>query len=245
MNNRRDVFWGIMFIAIATFILLNQFGLVDMVIGTGNIVLAIVFLATLIKSIMMLSFPGIFISLAFLWIIFDDYIGVPHISEVVVIFTAVLFAIGFSMIFPSTKRKMNYFSRDDRWSDYGDVDREGRHQKVVHDENDGKVFCSNRFGASAKYVDSRNLKSVRIENSFGELKVYFDNAIMDGNSVEISVSVSFGALELYIPKEWAAFNRVNALAASVKEANHGNPDGNHSVVLVGSVSFGELSVIYV
>ena len=37
MNNRREVFWGVMFIAIATFILLNQLGLVEIVIGTGNI----------------------------------------------------------------------------------------------------------------------------------------------------------------------------------------------------------------
>lgn len=245
MNNRRDVFWGVMFIAIAAFILLNQLGLVEVVIGTGNVVLAIVFCATLIKSLTMPSFPGIFISLAFLWIIFDGYIGAPHISEFVVIFVAILFAIGFSMIFPDIKRRNYFTGSGESWSDYEDVNRQGRHQKVVHDENDGRVFCSNRFGASAKYVDSRNLKSARIENSFGELKVNFDNAVMDGNSVEISVNVSFGALELYIPKEWAAFNRVNALAATVKEANRGNHDGNHSVVLVGSVSFGEISVIYV
>lgn len=243
MNNRRDLFWGVMFIAIAAFILLNQLGLVDIVIGTGNIVLAIVFLATLIKSITMVSFPGIFISLAFLWIIFDEYINVPHISEVVVIFVAVLFAIGFSMIFPNAKRKFTGYN--EKWGDYEDFNKEGNHQKVVHDENDERVFCSNRFGASAKYINSRKLKGARIENSFGELKIYFDNAVMEGDSVEVSVSVSFGALELYLPKEWAAFNRVNAFAATVRESNHGNPDGIHSVILIGSVNFGEISVIYV
>ena len=242
MNNRREVFWGVMFIAIATFILLNQLGLVEIVIGTGNIVLAIVFLATLIKSITMLSFPGIFISLAFLWLIFDEYIHVPHISEIIVIFVAILFALGFSMIFPNAKRR---FDCNGKWGDYEDVNKEGHYQKAVHEENESRAFCSNRFGASAKYINSRKLRSARIENSFGEFKIYFDNAMMEGNSVEVSVSVSFGALELYIPKEWAAYNKVNAFAATVKESNHGNPDGIHSVILVGSVNFGEISVIYV
>lgn len=245
MRNNRNVFWGVMFIAIATFILLNQLGLVDIVIGTTNIVLAIVFCATLINSILVRSFPGIFISLAFLWIIFDEYTAVPHISEIVVIFVAILFAIGFSMIFPDTKRVFKYTNRNGKWSDYEDVDKEGHYQKVVHDENDNNVFCSNRFGASAKYINSRKLKNARIENSFGELKIYFDNAVIDGQSAEVAVNVSFGSLELYIPKEWAIENRIKVFAASVKEVNHGTPTGSPSVVLVGNVSFGEISVIYV
>lgn len=231
MNNKREIFWGVMFIAIAAYILLNQLGLVDTVIGTGNIILAIVFFATLIKSITMLSFPGIFISMAFLWIIFDEYTAAPHISEIVIIFVAVLFSIGFSMIFPHKKRKINYADFNEKCEKY--------------EEDDGNVFCSNRFGASSKYINGRRLQSARIENSFGELKIFFDNAAMDGSSVNVSVSVSFGSLEMYIPKEWEIVNRVNAFAASVNEKNQGSPDGNHTVTLIGSVNFGEISVIYV
>ena len=73
MNNRRDLFWGVMFIAIAAFILLNQLGLVDIVIGTGNIVLAIVFLATLIKSITMVRiFPRLLLYLSRFFSLLDS-----------------------------------------------------------------------------------------------------------------------------------------------------------------------------
>lgn len=251
MKDNKKVFWGILLIALAVFIILNQLGIINLVVGTMHMVLGVIFFVILVKSLTVVSFPGIFISLAVLWMLFDEYVIGYDISELLVAVAALLLIIGFSMLFPNVGKKSAHdffgihFIKDDDWEAYDDKEKMGKHQKVTNEERDGYVYCSNKFGGTAKYINCPNLKYANLRNAFGELQVYFDNAIIEGESAEINVDVSFGELQIYLPVEWAVVNQIDSFAASVNEHSRRNIAGDKRVVLTGSVSFGEVKVMYV
>lgn len=150
-----------------------------------------------------------------------------------------ILTIGFNFLFPHKHR--SHKDQDDphaRRSDYT------KYQKVTEEEGDGFVECSNSFGETTKYVNMSDLKRGHFQNSFGEMKVYLDQAHMAGDSVTIEVSNSFGQLTLFIPKEWNVVQKVSVFAASVDEKRCGDSNGP-ICYLKGSVSFGEIEIVYV
>lgn len=70
------------------------------------------------------------------------------------------------------------------------------------DNEDGKyigenIKIDNNFGTAIKYVNSDNFCMADVDNSFGSLTVYFDNAIIQSGSAKIKVDNSFGETNLY------------------------------------------------
>lgn len=242
MKNR-NIFMGVLLIAIAIFLILNQVGLITSGINAWSIVLGGFFIGILIRGITERSFPGIFFSLAFLWIIFDEALGFNNISGWTVILIAILLSIGFSYLFP--QKHYRHKQKENKWEDYEKGDKVGEYQRVVEESTENSVYCSNSFGATTKYINSNNLEYATLECSFGEMKVYFDNAVIQNKSVEICVHVSFGSVELYIPREWNVVQSANVFAGSVNEKNRNCSDGVPRVQLVGDVSFGAVTIIYV
>lgn len=132
-----------------------------------------------------------------------------------------------------------------KWEEYENGDKVGEHQRVVEETTENSVYCSNTFGATTKYINSNNLQRATLDCSFGEIKAYFDNAVVQNPSVEICVHVSFGSVELYIPREWTVVQNANVFAGSVNEKNRNCSDGRPVVELVGEVNFGAVTIIYV
>lgn len=238
----KNVFMGLLLIAIAVFLILNQFGVVALGINVWNILLAGLFIGLLLKGIKDRSFFGIFFSLAFLWLIFDDVLGVYHVASGTVMIIALLLSIGFSYLFP---KKQGEQKKKIDWEEYENGDKVGEHQRVVDETTENSVYCSNTFGATTKYINSINLQRATLDCSFGEIKAYFDNAVVQNQSVEICVHVSFGSIELYIPREWTVVQNAHVFAGSVNEKNRNCSDGRPVAELVGEVSFGAVTIIYV
>ena len=79
------------------------------------------------------------------------------------------------------------------------------------DQVDGNVIqLSTSFGSSIKYVNSEDLEHVKLECSFGAMKVYFDNAIIQSGKAQLDMHVSFGGVELYVPRGWRVSNQLRA-----------------------------------
>lgn len=243
MKNR-NIFMGVLLISIAIFLILNQVGLITAGISGWNIVLGGFFVGILIQGIIDRSFFGIFFSLAFLWMIFDKALGLGNISGITVMLIALLLSIGFSFLFPR-KHYHKYKEKSLEWEDYEKEDKIGKYKKVVEEIGEKFVYCSNSFGATAKYINCNNLERATIDCSFGEIKVYFDNAVVQNPSVEICVHLSFGSIELYIPREWNVVQKADVFAGSIDEKNRNSSDGMPLVELVGDVSFGAVTIIYV
>ena len=143
------------------------------------------------------------------------------------------------MLFPHKSRKCG--NKDRR--EYGEHDY-SKYQKTSEGEEDGFVTCANSFGALAKYVDTANFKGGRFQNSFGELKVYLDQAGTTQETVTVEVSNSFGQTTLYVPREWKVMQDISVFAGSVEEGPC-NGESRVTCYLKGSVSFGEIEIVYV
>lgn len=94
-------------------------------------------------------------------------------------------------------------------------------------------------------MNSDNFCMADVDNSFGSLTVYFDNAIIQSGSAKIKVDNSFGETNLYIPKEWKTENNLGQAFGSVK--THGVCEGssNNTLKLKGETSFGEINIYYI
>lgn len=246
-RNKNSIFWGLMLIAIACYLILSQLHIVTLAISITKLILGVIFVGTAINSIIEKSFGGLFFSLAFLWIIFDSVFKLPTVSTPVVLMIALLLTIGFSMLFPKKHYNHNYSNENKHieWDDYEDPDKTGKYQTVFNDDTNESFCGSNRFGASAKYINTGNFKKANLDCSFGELKVYFDSAKIISDSAEICVRQSFGSTQLFIPKEWQIVQKVSVFAGAVEERNHNKSNGSPVVYLTGEVKCGSVIITYV
>lgn len=229
---KERIFWGVYLILGAVFILAVKLGLMQG-IGIWSLIFTLVFAAVLIKSLMKLNFFGIFLTLALLAIVYAEPLQIQAITPWPVLCAGLCLGIGFSLLFPKKYRKHG-----------------GRHTQMsgnrVINEPDGDVCsCSVNFGSSIKYINSNAFEQAHLENNFGSLKVYFDNAIMKNTSAQVCIDNNFGGIELYVPKTWSVNCQITNNLAGVDEKGHAQPDGVHVLYLYGENSFGGITVIYI
>jgi len=244
MKNANRIFGGLCFIAAAAVIIMSQMGLITMVFSLAQVIIGILAVLFLWFAISERSLGCLVIPLGLVWIGFGKMIGLPDVPLWVVIVSMLFLAIGLEILFPKKRRLEHQFKNWDKNSDDGFHDN--KYQTVEENENGGCVFCSNRFGALAKYITNTDLKRANLNNSFGEMKVYFDKAQIEAKTLEINVNNSFGLMELFVPFDWVIKSDVSVVAGACKEiGKDSNVVGGPEVHLVGGVSFGEIQIHYV
>lgn len=92
------IFWGLIFIAIAAYIVLDVLG-ITAGIGLWSAILIILAAVVLIKSIRPLNFFGILFPIAFAGIILDSQLGIEAFTPWPILGIALFLSIGFSIIF--------------------------------------------------------------------------------------------------------------------------------------------------
>lgn len=233
---KRDVFWGLLFILAAVFIIMNQFGFIAGV-SVFDIALTVILAGILIKSIMYVNFWGILFPLAFLCIIYSDELHLTHFTPWPALLTALLFSIGLSLIFKKNcwyHHHHNHFHHDCDFS-----------SNIINEQDNNVVNCSASFGECMKYVNTENFERANISSSFATVKVYFDNARIPSGKADIYLDVSFGSAELYIPRSWKVINDAHATLGNIDEKNRNDGADSPVVTLHGSISFGNTEIIYV
>ncbi len=77
------------------------------------------------------------------------------------------------------------------------------------------------------------------------MKIYFDNAIIQGELAEVQIENNFGAIILFIPKEWKVQKELEHCFGSILE--HGTCLGTSSATLRlrGETNFGNIELHYV
>ncbi len=227
------IFWGIVFILAAVCLVASQFGLFPDVNVFG--ILVTIFLGwTIFEGIRRVNFYQIFIPLAFLYMIYDDEIGIVQLTPWTVFGVAILFSIGFSMIFQNTRRKRIY--GDTAYAYPGNSAEQCQGEQIR---------CENTFGSAIRYINSDNFKNAQLENHFGTLSVYFDNAVVQGGSAFVNVENHFGETNLYVPKEWQVENNLERVFGSVGEKGRNAEYGNTMLYINGSTTFGTIVIFYV
>ena len=229
---KERIFWGLFLIFGAVFLIVSKLGLVEG-IGFWTVIGTIFFGCILLSSLIKLRFTGIFFSLAFLGIIYDEQLGIQAVTPWPILGAALLLSIGFGIIFKKNTTKC--------WKKKKDTD----YETIIDEEDGNRISFDTSFGASIKYVNTDDFQSASLDCSFGSMKVYFDNAMMQQPQATIYLDASFSGVELYIPKSWAMINKVHAAFGAVEEKNQNVPDGVHSVILTGECNFSGVTIIYV
>jgi predicted membrane protein len=231
---RKEVFWGLLLIIAAVLIILNQFGFFAG-ISMFELVVTVFLAGIIIKSIQWFNFWGILFPLAFLGIIYADELKITDFTPWPILVTALLLSIGLSLIFKKGHFGWTYHS--DAGSSFG--------SSVINDQDDKVVNCTTSFGENIKYVNTDQFERANIKCSFGETKVYFDNAKIPSGKADIYLDVSFGEAVLYIPRTWKVVNDIHVFLGDADNRNNNVGAEAPVVTIHGNVSFGDAKIIYV
>ena len=118
-------------------------------------------------------------------------------------------------------------------------------KRVFENESGNVLHFENTFGSSIKYVNTDSFEYANLENNFGELKVYFDNAIIHKGMADINVENNFGSMVLFIPKTWNVEFHTKASFAGVREQGMSEAQDTPILRIYGEVSFGDLLIVYI
>lgn len=234
MKNK-SVFWGLFCISIAVLIVISKLGMF-LEFNWFSIVVAVLMLPLIISSIIGRDFFGVIMPLAIIAIMFTKQLGIENFSSFTIIGIALLLIIGLSIIFPNKRAKENY-KTNHSFHD-GNVKTE-----VINDE---EVSLYSKFGGSAKYINSNNLRHVRVDASFSGIKVYLDGATFSSDGVTIEIWSDFSGVELYIPKECNVEKSIECFFAGTDEEGIKNsPKTGAKIMLSGKIKFSGVTIIYV
>lgn len=252
---RRDnkVFLGIVFLVLSVFIIAGAMGVFDKLdgifgkIGFWTIMFTPVFGVWLVKSLMRLAWGGILFSLAFLAILYDELLGIENLTPWPVLFAAFFGTLGLSIIFGKrgrwNRRRWNHIQIGDRV-----IDIEGR---LLTDEikdiseDEKRVQCEIVFSSVTKYISSRALKEVAIENAFGSVTIYFDGAILDNGEAYVNVENAFGFVALYIPKEWRVLDNMDRVFGGIRTFGKCATQSVNVLHINGDIAFGSVEIHYI
>lgn len=203
----KKVYWGLMFILAAAFIVLHSAGVFDD-IGVVSAVFAILLIPVIITSIIKHNFAGITFPLAIIAILFDEKLGIESFTPMPALFTALFLAIGLTLLFPRKHAWYNTKPISDR-----------KVRGIGSEENiDGAdIYINTRFGGTTRYIRSQCIKTVNIDASFGGAKIYFDGADIDGPEAIVNITSSFSGVDLYIPARWHVDNEITVSTGGVTE----------------------------
>lgn len=234
MKNR-NLFWGIFFFAAAGLIIAGQTGNIGH-LGAFTIIAGFLLLVMILHSIVRRNYFGIFLPLAFEYMLFQKPLDLPNIHFWLLIMAAAFVSIGFSILFPTRKG-----------SDCCKKEPSFHRQKSIESLDDNSPSVRVNFGSVTKYLQGDSLKSGTFSVSFGSMEIYFDQVKLDPAGAQIQVDCSFGEAKLYIPKTWRVQNNMHISLAEVKHNQRGNTAVDNSPMLTinGSAQFGGVEILYI
>lgn len=240
MKNRK-FFTGVFFILAGIGLVMNKMGYFQE-INIFSLLITIFLIDIIIKSIKKRSVFGIFLPLSIIAIIYGSYLGIDNISSWTIISGAVLISIGVSMIF-KPRRYKNYskikggiYSKNNKFSSS---------ESSFYEGEDGEICVESTFSENIKYLKSQDIKNVFLNSTFGGIKVYFDNAEIEGDTATVYLNVTFSGVEIYLPKNWQVINNTDIMFGGLDEKNRSHVEKTKTLILEGDITFGGVEIIYI
>lgn len=231
---KERIFWGLFFILGAMAVVVSKLGFLENV-SWWNLFFSVFLAAALIKSVFSRNPWGILFSLAFLCILYAVPLGITALTPWTVLGAALLGSIGCSILFHPRKHS---------WYHYHHMNHEAESIEGETVEGD-TINLSTSFAGSVKYITSDDFKKANLNCSFGSMKVYFDNAMIESGRASVALDASFCGIELFIPRHWKVDNLVSASFGGVEEKNRNASAGTPVLQLTGHISFGGVTIVYV
>lgn len=233
------LFWGIMFIAGAAFLLANRLGYWSHTesISITGILFTIFFVWMVLQGIYQRNFFLILFGLSFIAIQYDKLLGITAITPWTLLSAALLASIGLTIIFPAKK----HFNS----GNVGNFEFEDKGEKVFEEQDGEAIHFKSSFGQCVKYINTDALVNVNLENSFGEMKIFFDNAVIKNGVADVNISHAFGETILYVPKTWNIEDHIKRSFGSIKYEGMQNSQGCPTLRIYGNISFGEVTIVFI
>ena len=244
----REVFWGIALVAVAIFLVMNQLHLFAFHLKISMIIWTIIFGAALIESLADRSLFGTTFSIAFLLIVYAEPLHITKIVPWTVLIAAFLIYLGLSLIFKrSWFPKTVYFNQKKRQDFKNNHSRADNNVlNASNSEADGEdIVINQRLSSVSRYISSKNLRSITINSSLGEVEVYLDQAEAAGDTVVADINGTMGEIEFYLPSSWKVDSQNLNVALGELEIEGESTGGGPTLVLTGHSSMGEIEVYYV
>ena len=241
---RKNIFWGVLFVLVAVFVVLDVF--IGFSVNLWQMFLTVFLVYVIVKSIPRYNFFGIIFPLLliahmynqmFWWTgnIFGWYINFFSWD---ILLAALCLCIGLSFLFKSKRRNFFYYC--------GNSGREkNSFNEVIDSIEEPEVTAETSFGSSTKFVKSENFRRADFKCSFGSMKIYFDNATLSPDGAVVFIENSFSGIELYVPKEWKVIDNISSSFGGVDEKNYNVGNSESKLFLEGSNSFGGIEIIYI
>ena len=232
-----NLFWGIVLLLVAAFVLTNNFiGFDD--IGIGKIIISILALAFIVQCIARLHIAPLVIPLAVLYFIFREPSGLPVLQTWKLVVATVLAFIGLNILLPQRHS----------YNQCNNSDRSGDHQKKIPADGnkDNNPYVGVNFGSISRSLNADSLETVRLSCNFGAMEIFFNQVELSPNGAHAYIDCSFGGIQLFIPRHWQIIDKLNCTLAGVDIKSFTAPAENAPrLTLNGSVSMGGVEVKYI
>jgi predicted membrane protein len=234
MKNK-NWFWGFFFLLSAIFIIASQTGSFGK-IGVMGILATVFLLALVIQGLIIRNFFETFIPLSFLYMIYYKPLKFMYISPWLLILSAVLIAIAFSL----------FFRGETRWVKFSyDGARSFRQDKENIDNNN--PYAKVTISTSCIYLHSEDLRSGHFISNIGKLEVYFDQVELSPGGAKVFLDCNVGTIKLYVPSHWRVEDNLNSILGEI--TNHlqeARPSEDApKLTLVGNVIVGNVEIYYI
>lgn len=229
--SKKNVGWGLVLIVLAVYLIVSRMGLLP-ALPFFKVIFTVFFGYGVIHGILRRSFFESIMSLAVLGCMYDDLLHIEEITPWILLLAAFLISCGLDMIFRNWKKRIY-------------ADGKFRSCRTDNYADSSFVRCENSFGLTNKYVNTEHLTGASIENNFGSMNVYFDNAVIANGEAEISAENNFGEMNLYIPKTWRVDCRQDAAFGDVHFYGQGNADMDAPLLRIkAETNFGAINVYF-
>lgn len=244
-----NILGGILFVIAAILLLIGQLDFFRE-FNLFKIFAGIILIGIFLRELFHRSFFVSFCSLAVFCTIFRhtlhlDFIAVPYFFA-----AAILLAIGLGILFPNKYQNHygGYYQQNGSSSQTGSngENQDHSHFDQVIDEEDGSIVrCSANFSSAVKYVNTQSLTQADILCSFAGVKIYFDHAAVPSGNATIHVDVSFGGVELYIPRNWLIRQNTQNFMGGVEIKGGCYSDAHTVIDLTGSIRCAGVTIHYI
>lgn len=121
---------------------------------------------------------------------------------------------------------------------------DGEHSVNDYSCVDGHIEYESSFGDNSVKFEGDTLRGGEVEVSFGAAKVDFTDVKEVSNGAVLEADVSFGSLELVLPRTIRVTDMRDTSFGAVNVKGSCNPDPQYELTVKCDVSFGSVEIIY-
>ena len=119
-----------------------------------------------------------------------------------------------------------------------------RSSKKIPEVSADDINSSSMFSSHKKDIDSKNFRGGRASVTFGELKLDFSAARLAGGQATVDLSVLFGSIMVYVPRDWRVVvdDRGFLGSVEVKREVVSEESANSTLYVKAGAVFGEIQI---